>query len=282
MNKPNSLPQTLHDFLSRNEKYNLYLADYLLSGLIPLQENTLFPLRKIHDNQEIPLLIGQRGSHYYFLQDVDSKERDPTLLQNIKQRVFLTPHVSLFTPQSIENLFLESEPRLAFETHSIFDLFEYPSPLTPLTPSLDKEFQIVALSRKDLPQLIPLEQAYLQEEVYDGKQLPKQQVLALLHRQLQRYPLFGVRRKREFVAKIGLNAIGLLYSQIGGVYTDKRYRRRGLAIALMRRMLLHLESQGRKNVLFVKRDNHSAKTLYRSLGYQPLDTLLSLKKAEFK
>jgi len=70
------------------------------------------------------------------------------------------------------------------------------------------------------------------------------------------------------VAKAGTNARGLCYDQIGGVFTEPRFRSRGISTMLMTRLLGDLARDGKGASLFVKYGNHAALRLYRKLGFK--------------
>lgn len=73
------------------------------------------------------------------------------------------------------------------------------------------------------------------------------------------------------VAKAGTNARGFFFDQIGGVFTEQAYRRRGISTALMLRLISILAAEKKSATLFVKLHNKAATSLYRNLGFGVLD-----------
>nr|MBP7494676.1 GNAT family N-acetyltransferase [Spirochaetales bacterium] len=70
------------------------------------------------------------------------------------------------------------------------------------------------------------------------------------------------------VAKVGTNARGIRYDQIGGVFTDLPYRGRHFARYLMIELLKTLKHQKKSACLFVKNKNAAALHLYEALQFK--------------
>jgi len=85
-----------------------------------------------------------------------------------------------------------------------------------------------------------------------------------------------VEKKRSLVrmvdktvaAKCEFSAVTPEAVQLMGVWTDPRYRRRGLSRALLREVCGHLARKGRSITLFVNDFNQPAIALYESLGFK--------------
>jgi predicted GNAT family acetyltransferase len=73
---------------------------------------------------------------------------------------------------------------------------------------------------------------------------------------------------KTIVAKCEFSAVTHEAVQLMGVWTDPRYRRRGLGRALLREVCGHLARKGRSVTLFVNDFNHPAIALYESLGFK--------------
>jgi predicted GNAT family acetyltransferase len=73
---------------------------------------------------------------------------------------------------------------------------------------------------------------------------------------------------KTIVAKCEFSAVTPEAVQLMGVWTDPRYRRRGLGRALLREVSGHLARKGRSITLFVNDFNHPAIALYESLGFK--------------
>ena len=73
---------------------------------------------------------------------------------------------------------------------------------------------------------------------------------------------------KAIVAKCEFSAVTPEAVQLMGVWTDPRYRRRGLGRALLREVCGHLARKGRSVTLFVNDFNRPAIALYESLGFK--------------
>ena len=69
------------------------------------------------------------------------------------------------------------------------------------------------------------------------------------------------------VGKANTNARGIFFDQIGGVFTERALRSRGIATALMMRLLQKVASEQKSASLFVKKDNAPALRMYQNLGF---------------
>jgi uncharacterized protein len=71
----------------------------------------------------------------------------------------------------------------------------------------------------------------------------------------------------EPIGKVNTNARGIFYDQVGGMYTERRVRSRGVGTALMLRLLQRVAADHKSASLFVKKDNEPALRLYRGIGF---------------
>jgi len=69
------------------------------------------------------------------------------------------------------------------------------------------------------------------------------------------------------VAKANTNARGVFYDQIGGVFTEKALRSRGVGTALMLRLCELVAKDHKSATLFVKEENGPAQKMYRNIGF---------------
>lgn len=125
------------------------------------------------------------------------------------------------------------------------------------------------LGPEDVPAVFRLEKAYQYEEVlvHPERFSPAAHMIHF-RRQLENQTIFFAAVNGLPVAKAGTNAVGLHYSQIGGVFTDPEYRGRGIARSLMIELLHDIHTRGRGSVLYVKKGNEPAVRLYLHLGFE--------------
>lgn len=113
-----------------------------------------------------------------------------------------------------------------------------------------------------------IQEAYEREEVIlPGHYFdPKVSMENLKHHLRNQLVIYAV-HQGKVVAKAATNARGFLCDQLGGVYTDPIYRRRGVARWLVSILIRRLRREGRSSSLFVKPENPGAVELYRELGF---------------
>ncbi len=70
------------------------------------------------------------------------------------------------------------------------------------------------------------------------------------------------------IAKVGTNARGIFFDQVGGVFTEPHLRGRGIATLLMERLLETIAADRKSGTLFVKKENGAALRMYSNLGFR--------------
>ncbi len=125
---------------------------------------------------------------------------------------------------------------------------------------------------KDSLLLFPLEEAYLLEEVMvEASSINKHAALLNLKKTLNTQNVFYAVYGKEVIAKVNTNAKGLFFNQIGGVYTKPQFRNMGISTYLMKHLLNNIYFSGKNAVLYVKKGNIPALTLYKNLGFEIID-----------
>jgi len=119
--------------------------------------------------------------------------------------------------------------------------------------------------------LLDLEVEYQKEEVaLNASKLNKSIIYKNLKNNLNEHVVYFLTNGVNVLAKAGTNAIGYKWNQIGGVFTDSKYRNKGLSTWLMNYLLSELEKDGKKTVLFVKDNNFAAEKVYTKLGFEKI------------
>ena len=132
---------------------------------------------------------------------------------------------------------------------------------------------------RDLPQVFPLERDYYQEAVIE-KAIPSSNYDKLIKKvcltNLKTNYVFIAEESasKNILSKIGINALGFCFVQIGGVYTIPLYRKKGLSQWLLDILLKSLISDRYEISLYVKEDNISAINLYKKSGFVKQEPLL--------
>jgi hypothetical protein len=139
----------------------------------------------------------------------------------------------------------------------------------PVNAALPSGWRILHCHEKNVDELMNLQSAYEKEEVLpSGRRfMPSIVRQNLEHIIKSEYLIALCDDKNTFIAKANTNAIGIQYVQIGGVYTDPRYRGNHYASLLVSTLVRKINTVGKRPVLFVKNSNSIAKKLYLSLGF---------------
>jgi hypothetical protein len=139
----------------------------------------------------------------------------------------------------------------------------------PVTVALPSGWRILHCHEKDVDALMNLQSAYEKEEVLPSGRMFMPSIVRqnLEHIIRSEYLLALCDDKSAFIAKANTNAIGINFVQIGGVYTDPRYRGNHYASLLVSTLVRKINTVGKQPVLFVKDSNSIAKKLYLSLGF---------------
>ena len=121
----------------------------------------------------------------------------------------------------------------------------------------------------DFETIFPIQKSYeLEEVVVDKNQYNEKNSRILLRRSLQSGNVFAVRHDHKIVSKASINAKGEKYIQLGGIYTSLAYRNRGIATYLVRTLTQRFKKMNKNIVLFVKKNNATALTVYKNCGFE--------------
>ncbi len=138
-------------------------------------------------------------------------------------------------------------------------------------PQKDKNSQYrIELCREEwLDELFPMQMDYMQKEVMPLKRLPSAAAERMsLSRYVKQKSMYVLLNEGKIVSKINISARTQSYAQIGGVYTHPDYRNHGYGRVLISHIINAENQQGRKSVLFVKKDNASAIKCYLNAGFE--------------
>ena len=126
---------------------------------------------------------------------------------------------------------------------------------------------------EDEEALFPLHASYMAEEVLlAGRKLHEAFERRQLRESLEKQVVVVAVREQgsgfRLVSKAGTNAIAARVMQLGGIYTVREERGRGLAAALTAFLAESAAQKGLATVLFVNRENAAAIAAYRAAGFQ--------------
>ncbi len=178
--------------------------------------------------------------------------------------------------ESASSLFLEGlqtcKP-LTVKDFSLMTISESPAAAVCALPSAaagEPPFTLIRAEPEMLDELFPLQRGYEIEEVLPpGELFNERACRQALRVNLTEQVIMAARCGAQTVAKAGTNARGLNWDQIGGVYTLKQFRRRGLATALVASVTRERLRSGRRVALFVNLTNTAAAHAYERAGFRP-------------
>ncbi len=131
------------------------------------------------------------------------------------------------------------------------------------------QWEFVPCGPNDTEKLLTLQEAYEREEVVPPDEpINRESTRLRLRATLEKQRVFMVVAGEKPIAKAGTNAIGLGWSQLGGVYTLPEKRGLGIATALVRRVADEETARGLGVALFVKLSNAAAQKAYENAGFR--------------
>ncbi len=126
-------------------------------------------------------------------------------------------------------------------------------------------------SVSELDEIFPLQKSYeLEEVVFSEKDFNEAASRLVLKKNLERKRVFALKKDGKIVSKLSLNARGKNCVQVGGVFTVADFRKQGFAKTLLFRFCRKYSENGKKIVLFVKKSNLAALSLYKSCGFRKI------------
>ncbi len=169
----------------------------------------------------------------------------------------------------LHRLFTECHPQQIRETKHFIFMEHTGDALQALGKTAGvTDYRIFDCIRSDADRLMPLHLGYVREEVLFVRMEPNAASERLrLEHILEDETVLAAEADGILVAKAQTNAKSRRYIQIGGVYTLRAHRGRGLACALVSLLAERAEAQGRKAVLFVRESNKNACRAYRNAGF---------------
>lgn len=173
---------------------------------------------------------------------------------------------SLTLERIIENIFSQQPQRI--EEYKLLVLKETPkiNLIKKINNNLNLDFIKAATS--DIKKLYPLEEAYQEEEVLPkGQKASFDVCFKILSKRIDANVLYAVKSGNNFIAKAAVNASGFFWNQIGGVYTVKNFRNKGIGAAVVFFLIEDCFKNKKKCALFVKLKNYAARKMYANIGF---------------
>lgn len=181
-----------------------------------------------------------------------------------------TDPFSLFGPS--ENLFAFKNKLYNEKNHTAVNyhlmVLDYTTPLKKITAPNDiilKKSRVI-----DLVVLKDLEIDYQIEEVITSMEKSNyiDKILDSFKEKIAKGHTYHLEKNKNVLAKASFNSLGFSYDLLGGVFTTKINRKKGLAKYLISQMIIEARNRKHGVILFVKKDNKAAFALYQSLGFK--------------
>lgn len=161
------------------------------------------------------------------------------------------------------------ENKLPYENRDYLLLKYHPEYLPDFLNEKNPEYtELVHCDVSNLEDLYEIQKNYdLVEVLPPGKEFSELNCKTLLRKNLETQIIYAIKKDDKFVAKAGSNAIGKNFIQLGGVFTDEKYRGQGFAQVLIKQLCKTIRNMQKEPVLFVQVKNESAKRSYRKVGF---------------
>lgn len=138
------------------------------------------------------------------------------------------------------------------------------------TTRFDGQYTLIRGTPLDAPKILSLQEKYeIEEVVPPGGPFDRKACLANLTLALEKQHINIIKVGEQCIAKAGTNARGLAWDQIGGVFTEQRWRGHGIASALVAFTARERMMDNQKVALFVKLTNEFAIKAYKKAGFTP-------------
>ena len=219
------------------------------------------------------LLLGHNGILFHCLhENLDEKAYETVLAEFLSKR-----KIHCVLGEHSGTRFLERLIPAKFDTGIDFQLMtletvppDGQSGPTRIPALEDGKITIAKGTKRDIDELLPLQEGYELEEVVPPNGLFNRAACrANLARNLEKQHIYYAESGKAYIAKAGTNALGLNWEQIGGVYTAPGFRGQGIAAFLVAHTARERMRTGRKIALFVKESNIFALKSYKNAGFTP-------------
>jgi predicted GNAT family acetyltransferase len=211
--------------------------------------------------------ILQLSSGLYFpVLDRSYPGADPDGLQKLSRA---TPRIySAMGEKEDVEAFEQSLRREPFQCIDYYLMAQTQPPPEPIPPRVSGSLEVFEASSRDLNRLFDIQKKYEIEEVLlPGNTFQASASRRHLDKTLRDQLVLYAELDGTPIAKVGTNARGIFYDQIGGVFTESHLRSRGVSSYLMTLLLQRIRSAHKNATLFVKKDNGPAIKMYSNLGF---------------
>lgn len=258
------------DFILEKEWEHTFLtANIIENGVFTLPQKSKYPILILKDKSRIKAacMITFWGALFPVFKSIDMpNEKEMLDLSSWLKKNVKKIYSIMGTEERVQLIskYLSIKERTLIDYNLMIKEHTY---ISPHKPDIDNLFLKKACP-DDSAVLLSLEIEYQKEEVFlDPSLIKSSHIYHNLRTTLNNQTIYYLTKGITPIAKAGTNAVGHKWNQIGGVYTDREFRNRGISTWLMDEILKILEKDGKKTVLFVKENNKAAEKVYTKLGF---------------
>lgn len=247
------------EFLEQNEKYHLSLMQR-----IQKKEDSIFLVYKISVFSK-PELKGvfsyTKGKNFApYFPDFNSEIKNQLKYFFKKNKIFCLFGDSKETAQ-IEKLICANSEK---EVREMF-LMEF----SPEKNQLVNDTEVFKCTPVELNSLLPLHLNFSREETYpywkEVNAAAEGMNLSLI---IKNFSIYAIKYDGKIVAKAHTNCETEHFVQIGGVYTVKEFRGKGMAASLVNKIGNTSLEKNKRCILFVRKNNQAAIHCYEKAGFK--------------
>lgn len=217
--------------------------------------NILFPYWQTEISAYILQAIGQDSTVKTYLATVHA----------ITGRSEVVEQLSAFMAANIN-----SKKHIKRVEYSLMILERHNAPKQHTTVKKPYLLRVEQATIRHILRILPLHTEYLREEVNmdHAPTMNHRYTLHYLRDSLKRHTHYIAWYGMRIVAKANSNAEGYACAQLGGIFTHREYRNRGIGYQCITQLCTMLFSRYRSLVLFVKWENTTAISLYKRVGFR--------------
>ncbi len=253
-------------YLIRNEDFFINILDKFNNNYSKIPDSINFYPFIINDQIDSLLAFTSDGFYYPLIKDKYIKESSIFLNSNIPKIFSIYGHINTINElvKGIEKPFRNKNDYYVMKLNKK-EFVKYNNNI--------EDYYCIAGNKKHFEQLKEIQYLYHKEEVYtDTSFYPYQAEMLSLLNVLKTKINYIVFSKKENIAvsKANINGESLNYYQLGGIYTRKEYRNKGLSKYCLNCLINYIFSNTTKKaiMLYVKKENLPAINLYKKLGFK--------------
>jgi ribosomal protein S18 acetylase RimI-like enzyme len=248
-------------FLLHHEIHFINVLDYYQGNYSRKPELlNYYPISDQQGNIRSLIAWTERKSYYFYVSEPDI-ETSLNFFRSRTGRIF-----SIYGEHSLLN---QIKRTIRKPVHTVHEYFVMELPQKPAgLPPPPAGFQCHPCSSRDFSKLARLQELYHLEEVYeDSDSYPYDLEMISFKDLLDERINYAVFDGDKAVSKANVNGESPGYYQLGGIFTLKNYRNRGLSAYCLSCLISRCFREGKKTALYVKKHNHAAVALYKKIGF---------------